>query len=74
MRVLVLHKMCPRCGVVFKVDNDPVYCSKRCEERFKISNLDALKAKSSPTLGKYRPAETKQLPSFRAVPRELRTS
>jgi len=38
-----MPKMCPRCGVVFEVQSDTVFCSGRCRTLFQTSGLDMLK-------------------------------
>lgn len=42
-----MHKMCPRCGVVFEVKSDAVFCSDKCRTLFQSSSLDVLKGRSS---------------------------
>ncbi|AJF59613.1 MAG: hypothetical protein QT03_C0001G0103 [archaeon GW2011_AR10] len=54
--VLVVHKMCPRCGVVFEVKSDPVFCSEKCKRLFSESSLGYLKGRPSSGFSGSRPA------------------
>lgn len=42
-----MKKMCPRCGVIYEVKGDNVYCSRECRELFQVSGLDMLKGKKT---------------------------
>ena len=40
-----MKKMCPRCGVIFEVTTDPVFCSEKCKMIFHESGLDYIKGR-----------------------------
>lgn len=47
-----MHKLCPRCGVIFEMNEQKKFCSERCEKLFQQSSLDVINGKSSRFPGK----------------------
>ncbi|MFH1225550.1 MAG: hypothetical protein V1676_07145 [Candidatus Diapherotrites archaeon] len=43
-----MKKMCPRCGMIFEVKDDSVFCSQKCRDKFQASGLDTLKGRGIP--------------------------
>lgn len=58
-----LQKICARCGTVFEVKADPIFCSEKCRRMFQTPNFEAVKRKTSSYRGSdaeiIRPAKKK---------------
>lgn len=46
-----MKKMCPRCGLIYPVKDDPVYCSQKCKNLFQVSALAVLKGRTGYVTG-----------------------
>lgn len=41
-----MKKICPRCGIIFEVTSDPVFCSGKCKTLFNQAGFFAAKGSS----------------------------
>lgn len=48
-----MKKICPRCGVIFEVKSDPVFCSDKCKSLFQMSGIESLKGRSAVPSDRY---------------------
>ena len=42
-----MKKICPRCGIIFEVTDDIVFCSRNCKSMFNQPNFPGFKATTS---------------------------
>jgi len=42
-----MHKLCPRCGIIFQVTEQEKFCSDKCEKLFQQSGLDMINGRPS---------------------------